>query len=105
MLKLFHMATWLRAMTVSVVAGYRSAPKEPCPVSYQVRSAPKAIACTVAGSDSARPRSGSFGFETDRLSHPPARTRAAIRPSPSGIRLIKLIGRTLLEKVGRGLRS
>src|SRR5712692_8237527 len=98
MLKLFHAATWLLAMTVSVGPGYGSSPPVgPCVVLNHVRMAPMAIACTVAGSVSSRAESGAFGFFTLRVSHPPARTRAATRPSTSGIRLIRLISRTHLE--------
>src|SRR2546428_12103387 len=101
MLKLFHAATWLLAMTVSVGPGYGSSPPVgPCVVLNQVRMAPMAIDCTVAGSVSRRAESGAFGFFTLRVSHPPASTRAATRPSTSGIRLIRLISRTLLEKFG-----
>src|SRR5213593_1033393 len=99
MLKLFHAATWLLAMTVSVGPGYGSAPSVgPCVVLNQVRMAPMAIDCTVAGSVSRRAESGAFGFLTFRVSHPPARTRAATRPSTSGIRLVRLISRTLLRR-------
>src|SRR2546422_3472838 len=98
MLYLFHAATWLFAITDRVSPGYGSAPSVgPCVVLYQVRIAPMAIDCTVAGSVSRRPESGAFGFFTLRVSHPPARTRAATRPSTSGIRLVRLISRTLLE--------
>src|SRR2546425_261476 len=69
---------------------------------YQDRNAPAAIACTVAGSPSARLVSGAFGFFTLRVSHPPARTRATTRPSTSGIRLVRLISLTLLRRSVRG---
>src|SRR3989449_11463529 len=73
-----------------------------CVVLNQVRNAPAAIASTVDGSPSARPVSGAFGFLMFRVSHPPARTRAATRPSTSGIRLVRLISRTLLRRSVRG---
>src|SRR5881409_1403678 len=45
MLKLFHDATWLLAMTLSVRPAYASVtPAPPCDVLYQVRIAPRARA-------------------------------------------------------------
>ena len=74
-------------------------------VRYQVRTAPTAIDCTVDGSDSARGESGALGFLMLSVSHPPAQIRTVARPTTSGIRLPKLISRTLLEKVGPRIRS
>src|SRR5437899_12681516 len=96
MLKLFHAAVWLFAMTASKGVGSESG-EPPCVVLYQVRIAPIATASQVVGSAWMRGASGAFGFFTSRVSHPPARTRAATRPSTSGIRLVRLISRTLLE--------
>src|SRR2546426_8325863 len=72
----------------------------PCAVLCQVRIAPMATACQTVGSAFTRGVSGAFGFFTFRVSHPPASTRAATRPSTSGVRLLRLIARTLLEKFG-----
>src|SRR5713226_2481046 len=91
MLKLFHIATWLRAITESVVAGFWSSPNPPCPVRYQFWNAPTAMASTVAGSERARLRSGSLESTMFSVPQPPARTRASIGPTISGIRLIMLM--------------
>src|SRR5256885_125994 len=62
--------------------------------------APTAIDCTVDGSDSARGESGALGFEMLSVSQAPAQTSTVARPTTSGIRLVKLMSRKLLEKVG-----
>src|SRR5438046_436616 len=71
-------------------------------VLYHVRSAPSAICSTLAGSVSKRPESGAFGLLMSNVSHPPARTRAAMRPATSGIRLVMRISGRLLRSSVRG---
>src|SRR5258706_1819945 len=100
MLKLFQAAVWLRAITDMVSAGNWSSPKPPWVVRYQVRIAPTAIVCTVAGSDSARSESGALGLPMFSVSQPPpARTRAQTAPTISRIRLVMRI--VLVSSRGR----
>src|SRR2546430_9444901 len=104
MLKLFHIAAWLRAMTDIVKAGNWSSPKPPCVVRYHVWKAPTAMLGMLFGSESARLRSGSFGLEMLSESHAAARIRAH-RPNTRGALLIRLIVIVLLRRLVRAVRS
>src|SRR6267143_5506875 len=102
MLKLFHIAAWLRAMTDIVSAGYWSSPKPPCVVRYHVWKAPIAMLGMLFGSESARFLSGSFGFAILSESHPATKTKAT-RPTISGIRLLIRIA-VVSSEFGRRVR-